>query len=79
LVAVWLPDGCQVVNKAAKNKAAKTATSRVNTDLAQMYTFCIHSVSIPYPYRIHTVSAKKKEKKKAERKEAKERVKNKEK
>jgi hypothetical protein len=32
LVAVWLPDGCQVVNKTAKNKDAKTATSRVNTD-----------------------------------------------
>jgi len=33
LVANWLPIGCQVVNKTAKNKAAKTATSRVNTDL----------------------------------------------
>jgi hypothetical protein len=32
-----------------------------------------------YPYRIHTVYAKKKEKKKAERKEPKERVKNKDK
>ena len=32
LVANRLPIGCQVVNKTAKNKAAKTATSRVNTD-----------------------------------------------
>lgn len=32
VVANWLPIGCQVVNKTAKNKAAKTATSRVNTD-----------------------------------------------
>ena len=42
-------------------------------------TFCIHTVYIVYPYRIHTVYAKKKEKKKTERKEAKERIKNKEK
>jgi len=32
LVAVWLPDGCQVVNNTAKNKAAKTATSRIKTE-----------------------------------------------
>ena len=48
---------------------------------AQILTLseCIHFVSIVYPYCIHTVYAKKKEKKKAERKEAKERVKNKDK
>nr|DAV18988.1 MAG TPA: hypothetical protein [Bacteriophage sp.] len=74
-----MPSGCHLVNKTAKNKAVKTATSRANTDFLQMYPFCIHSVSIPYTYRIHTVYTKKKEKKKAERKEAKERVKNKDK
>jgi len=79
LVAVGLLFGCQMVNKTTKNKAVKTATSRVNTDFWQMYPFCIHSVYIVYPYRIHTVYTKKKEKKKAERKEAKERVKNKDK
>ena len=36
-------------------------------------------VCIPYAYPMHTISAKKKEKKKAERKEPKERLKNKEK
>ena len=32
MAAIWLPIGCHLVNKATKNKIAKTATSRVNTD-----------------------------------------------
>lgn len=34
-----------------------------------MYTFCIHTVYIVYPYRIHTVYAKKKRKEAKENKE----------
>ena len=75
LVAIWLPFGCHIVAKTTKNKAAKTATSRINTGFMQIADI----VCITYTYPMHTLSAKKKEKKKAERKEAKERIKNKEK
>lgn len=72
---MWLPCGCHIVAKTTKNKAAKTATSRINTGFMQIADI----VCIPYTYPMHTLSAKKKEKKKAERKEPKERVKNKDK
>ena len=75
MVFLWLPFGCHLVAKTTKNKDAKTATSRINTGFRQIADM----VCIPYIYPMHTLSAKKKEKKKAERKEAKERIKNKDK